>query len=435
MSVNALLIGISLFEMGMLYWLLCGTVLERQYFRKREWAIICINIVSAGVDAGGNRSLIFFSQYVFIINIVITCISVVVINRQNKLLKMIIVILYCTAVALADFFVAFLSMIVLKDGFKDRVYLFADSLVESMIFICARIIIAVCIYLIVRRRFDEAYIREFQSILLVIMIMMCLILRLYHIAIVRMMCEGKEQEAGATGLSLLVVVLVILFSGMMYLKNKTLEKENELLIIRDAMVTQRYEELETVMEKNRQLSHDLKHHMLVLKNYKAEGNYEGIDNYIEEIEQEFFDIKREVWTGNQIADMLLEQKRVLAEQEEIAFTIQAVPIVNWLFNDCETCSLLGNLLDNAIEACKRMEVNADKWISIKIENQKQLLFIKIENSVSEAPVMKDGRPVSAKQDKRRHGYGLKSVERIVNKYEGMVTYQSKDQAFQVKLLF
>ncbi len=92
-------------------------------------------------------------------------------------------------------------------------------------------------------------------------------------------------------------------------------------------------------------------------------------------------------------------------------------------------------MDNAIEACKRLDGNVDKWISIKIENQKRLLFIKIENSAGEAPVMKKGRFVSIKQDKTKHGYGLKSVERIVNKYEGTITYQSEDRAFHVKLLF
>lgn len=97
--------------------------------------------------------------------------------------------------------------------------------------------------------------------------------------------------------------------------------------------------------------------------------------------------------------MLLEQKRALAEQDGISFTIQTVPHVEWTFNDNETCSLLGNLLDNAIEACKRLDGNVDKWISIKIEN-----------SAGEAPVMKKGRFVSIKQDKTKHGYGLKSVE-------------------------
>jgi len=230
-------------------------------------------------------------------------------------------------------------------------------------------------------------------------------------------------------------VLITLFTGIVFLKNKTLEKEKELLIMRDTMVTQKYTELEKAMEKNRQLSHDLKNHILVLKHFKMEENYEGIDKYIEEIEQNFFDTKRGVWTGNQIADMLLEQKRTLAEQEGITFTIQAVPIAEWLFDDSDTCSLLGNLLDNAIEACMRMDENANKWISVKIENQKQLLFIKTENSVKEAPVMEKGRPVSVKGDKMRHGYGLKNVERILNKYDGTIAYLSRDKAFQIELLF
>jgi len=435
MSVKALLTGISLLEAGMLYWLLCGTVLEKQYFRRKEWGILCVNIAVVGVSEGINRSRLFFSQDAFIISVVVTCICVILINGQDKLLKSIMIILYDTLVALSDFFAAFLGMAVLKHEFKTKVYLYANSLTECVLFICVRIIIGVCIYLIVRQKFEEVYIRGFQNILLIITIIMCLLLRYYQIAIVRLIYEGKEEEAGTMGFSLIGVVLLILFTGIVYLKNKVLEKERELLTIRDAMVTQKYTELKEVMEKNRQLSHDLKHHMLVLRHYRMERNYEGIDQYVDEIEQSFFEIKRRVWTGNQIADMLLEQKRIHAEQEGITFTVQAVPIADWMFDDKETCSLLGNLLDNAIEACERMDSNADRWISIKIENQKQLLFIKMENSVNEAPVMKKGRPISIKQDKTRHGYGLKNVERIVNKYEGTVTYLSKGRAFQVKLLF
>ncbi|MCI9154511.1 ATP-binding protein [Lachnospiraceae bacterium] len=435
MGVKAFLVGMSFFEVGMLYWLLCGTVLDRKYFQKKEWVIICANIFLIGINMGGNRSLIFFSQSAFIVCIVVACICVILINGQYKFLRIIIIILYYTFVALVDFFVAFLSMIVLRHEFKNMVYLYANSIMECILFFCVRLIIACCVYQIVKQKFDKAYIREFQRMLLMIMIIMCLMLKYYHIAIARMMYEGREQEAGTMGLSLVGVMLITLFTGIVYLKNKTIEKEKELLIMRETMVTQKYTELETVMEKNRQLSHDLKNHILVLKHFKMEENYEGIDKYIEEIEQNFFEIKKRVWTGNQIADMLLEQKRTLAEQEGITFTIQAVPITEWMFDDSETCSLLGNLLDNAIEACNRMEENADKWISIKIENQKQILFIKIENAVSEAPVMKNGRPVSMKHDKMRHGYGLKSVERILNKYDGTIVYLSRNKAFQIKLLF
>ncbi|MCI9619196.1 MAG: sensor histidine kinase, partial [Dorea sp.] len=390
--------------------------IRERIFQKKDWVILCANIVGAGIDVGGNRSLIFFSQYAFIICIAVTCICVLLISGQYKFLRIIIVILYYVLEALLDFFAAFVSMIVLRHEFKNVVYLYANSMMECILFFCVRLIVACCVYQIAKQKYDKAYIREFQSLLLAITIIMCFMLRYYQIAIVNMMLEGREQEAGTTGLSLIGVLLITLFTGIVFLKNKTLEKEKELLIMRDTMVTQKYTELEKAMEKNRQLSHDLKNHILVLKHFKMEENYEGIDRYIEEIEQSFFDIKRSVWTGNQIADMLLEQKRTMAEQEGITFTIQAVPIAEWMFDDSETCSLLGNLLDNAIEACMRMDDNADKWISVKIENQKQLLFIKIENSVNEAPVMEKGRPVSVKKDKMRHGYGLKNVERILNKY-------------------
>ena len=434
MGIKAFLVGISLFEVGMLYWLLCGIVLEKQYFRKREWVILCANIVGTGIDVGGNRSLIFFSQFAFIVCVAVTCICVLLISGQYKFLRIIIVILYYALVALLDFFAAFVSMIVLRHEFKNVVYLYANSMIECILFFCVRLIVACCVYQIVRLKFEKAYIREFQNLLLAITIIMCFMLRYYQTAIVKMMLEGREYEAGTTGLSLMGVLLITFFTGIVYLKNKTLEKEKELLIMHDTMVTQKYTELEKAMEKNQQLSHDLKNHILVLKHFKMEENYEGIDKYIEEIEQHFFDIKRRVWTGNQIADMLLEQKRTLAEQEGITFTIQAVPIAEWMFDDSETCSLLGNLLDNAIEACMRMDENANKWVSVKIENQKQLLFIKIENSVKKAPVMEKGRPVSVKGDKKRHGYGLKNVERVLNKYEGTIAYLSRDKAFQIKLL-
>lgn len=345
MGIKALLIGISVFEIGMLYWLLCGTVLEKEYFRKKDWIILYAGIVGSSIDVGENRSFIFFSQYAFIICVVVTCICVTLINGQYRFLRIIVIILYYSSVALMDFFAAFIM--------------------ECILFLCVRLIVACCVYQIVKRKFDKAYIREFQSLLLAITIIMCFMLRYYQIAIVTMMLEGREQEAGTMGLSLMGAMLITFFTGIVYLKNKALEKEKELLIMRDTVVTQKFAELETVMEKNRQLSHDLKHHMLVLKNYAKEGNCKEVYHYIEEIEEEFFETKKRVWTGNRIADMILEQKRALAEQEGIVFAIQAVPIAEWPFNDNETCSLLGNLLDNAIEACKRADSNIENGYQSK----------------------------------------------------------------------
>lgn len=433
MLVKALLIWISILEIALLYWLLCGTVLEIKTFRKKEWGIIFINMISMGVIAGINRSMLFFSQNMFMINVAVTCVCIIVIDKQNRLLKAVIVTLYYTSAALLDFFFAFLSMMVLEHEFDRLIYSYANSWTECMLFTCSRIMIAGCISEIVKKRYDEAYLYESRGVLLIITIFMCLLLRGYQISIVRMIFENREQEAGIVGISLVGILMIVFLIIVFYLKNKTLEKEKEFLTMRDEMVRKKFIEMERIMEENRQLSHDLKNHMIVLKNYVKERDYAGIHNYIEEIEKEYFETSVQVWTGNKVADILIEQKKALAEQEGISFTVQAVPIAKWPFNDSETCSLLGNLLDNSIDACKRINNREDRWISVKIENQKQLLFIKVRNSIDEAPIMKNGRPISAKQDKKKHGYGLKSVERIIYRYEGVIRYQIKEKVFQTDL--
>lgn len=434
MGVGITLILISIFEIWLLYQLLFGTVLNKEYLLKREWGILWGNIVVMGVLLGINRSLTFFSQGIFVICIVFNCICILFIKKQHKKTVVVIIILYYTVTALVDFFFGFMGMMILKQEFDKVVYTRANSWIECVIFSCSRFFIAIFISMIVKRKYEELYIYEFQDILSVVTIVMCVILRRYQISIVGMIYENRENEAGVIGISLVYILLLVSFGSGLYLKDKILKKEKEFLIMRDEMVTQRFYELESVMEQNRQLSHDLKNHFIILKGYGKEGNCEGICNYIDGLEKEYFSVKVCSWTGNPVADMLIEQKRVLAEKERIAFDIEIIPVEDWPFTDNDTCSLLGNLLDNAIDACKMM-MQGDKWISLKIEMQKRFLFIKISNPINEMPVIKNGIPVSTKQNKKKHGYGLKSAERIVNKYNGVITFRIEQNIFEVDISF
>ncbi len=434
MGVGIMLILISVFEIWLLYQLLFGTVLNKEYLLKREWGIIWVNIVVMGVLMGINRSLLFFSQSLFVMSVVFSCGCIIFIKRQYKQLVIIIVIIYYVATALVDFLLAFLSMKILGHEFDRVVYTYANSWIECVIFSCSRFFMAIFINMIAKRKYDELDIYEFQNILSAITIVMCVILRRYQISIVGMIYENRENEAGVIGISLVCILLLIFFISGLYLKDKILKKEKEFLIMRDEMVTQRFHELESVVEKNRQLSHDLKNHFIILKGYGKAGNCEGICNYIDGVEKEYFSVKVCSWIGNPVADMLIEQKRVLAEKEGIAFDVEIVPIEDWIFTDNDTCSLLGNLLDNAIDACKRIE-QRDKWISLQIEMQKDFLFIKISNPIDELPVIKNGITVSTKQNKKKHGYGLKSVERIVNKYNGVITFRIEQNVFKVDISF
>lgn len=132
--------------------------------------------------------------------------------------------------------------------------------------------------------------------------------------------------------------------------------------------------------------------------------------------------------------MLLSQKKREALAEDIAFDIQAVPMINIRLSEAEICALFGNLLDNAIEACRSLEEKG-RWIIIKMEKKNQILFIEIKNSIGKKPVVKNGELITSKSDYMKHGYGIKSVKRIVEKYEGDFTYQTENDKFQVNLSF
>lgn len=97
-------------------------------------------------------------------------------------------------------------------------------------------------------------------------------------------------------------------------------------------------------------------------------------------------------------------------------------------------SLFGNLLDNAIEACERMK-GGDRWIQIQISRQKEILNIEISNSIEKVPEEKNEEFISSKENKKLHGYGMKSVRRIVERYTGEIFYQIQERKFCVRVTF
>lgn len=105
---------------------------------------------------------------------------------------------------------------------------------------------------------------------------------------------------------------------------------------------------------------------------------------------------------NNIVDLILNSKKKQADSEGIAFSIGSNMIGDVPFKDGETISLLGNLLDNAIEACERIK-STEKWVTIRINRRYCLLYIEIENSIEEHPKEKNHRLISCKSEKEVHG--------------------------------
>lgn len=124
----------------------------------------------------------------------------------------------------------------------------------------------------------------------------------------------------------------------------------------------------------------------------------------------------------------------MAEQKEITFVVQKEGYIKLPFTDSESCSLFGNLLDNAIEACEQIK-GEERRVNLYLKYQGEMLFIDISNNIDKPPVNKNGKWQTTKKDKKIHGYGLKSVEEIVKKYDGEIAYQIEEKVFNVHLSF
>ncbi len=428
---------ISCWEIWICYELLYGTVLEKEYLRKRDKALIYGNILIWGGLIAYNHTMLFFSRGILYISIALTGLCVCLIKKKNMLLNIGIVMLYYSLVAVLDFFVAFSSMYYLRElgiDFEANVY-FSSTYIQAILLFAARWLMFMAVMLTKRRlSIHKRELERYTYPILAMSIMLIIIVKRYQFELSGMSSGRQEVRGGFAGTSLIFLVAMVLLVSVGLLINDSVRKQNEILTLRDEMQNNWYQNVQNELDLERMRVHDVKRHFLVLQAYEKEKNWEQLHQYLEKISGQFSEIKIPICTGNRILDLVLYYKKKEAEQKNIEWKLHVVKLQNLPMEEDEIVSLMGNLLDNAIEACERM-IDSDRWILIQINRQKQILNIEISNSIEKAPREKDGELISSKDNKKLHGYGLKSARRIVERHKGELFFRIQDEQFCIIATF
>lgn len=234
----------------------------------------------------------------------------------------------------------------------------------------------------------------------------------------------------------LFIISIVVFGGYsvaQYMDYCTSRDEMKLAEERNRMLAENYERLISDYRDNQIYNHDLKNHYLVLQRMIKDKKFDMAEQYVDSME----DIKAESlsknWTGIPILDILLEYKMNEARKEQIHFEILADKIQLQL-TDQEIVALFGNAIDNAIDACRKME-KKERWIRIAVRKNHDMTFIKITNSFEGLPEVKEMKLLSTKNTKKEFGWGITSMKLIVEKYEGILNSSYKGDTFVLVVSF
>lgn len=215
----------------------------------------------------------------------------------------------------------------------------------------------------------------------------------------------------------LVCAFVLFGTFLIYsLKNKSQEKEY-LLNMRNDMMKMNYHGLKKAYDINKTLQHDYKNHLLavseLIKEYKNEEALIYISKYIDYAKKPMKDIG----SGNDILDIIVNSKITEAREKHILFTYDIEFLSKIVLEDIDMCALMANLLDNAIEECENIEENKP-WIYLKLVRRNDMLLIQISNSIRSEKLNKKKFFMTEKNNVEDHGWGMKSIERVISKYGG-----------------
>lgn len=174
-------------------------------------------------------------------------------------------------------------------------------------------------------------------------------------------------------------------------------------------------------------AHDLKHKLKAFDGRLPEEEISSMRKAID-------DYDSHLKTGNDTLDVILNEKCILCRKDNITFTYLGDGSQLNRFEVMDLYSMLGNALDNAIEAVKKVNDQNKKTISMNIEERGDMVFISLRNYLVGSLLMVDGLPqTSKKEEKGFHGYGVKSIKQIAMKYGGDITISQNGDIFTLTI--
>ena len=198
--------------------------------------------------------------------------------------------------------------------------------------------------------------------------------------------------------------------------------------------------IKTTLEKDemnkevRKIWHDFNNHMSCIDMLLQMNNVEKARAYIKNMNASCQTIYMGIKTGNEMADVVVNQKFVLAQNQGIEMRVNGTLDEHLNINQMDLCALLCNSLDNAIEASCQIEEKTNRIINVTLKMHKDYLFIEVVNNVKQVITTQHKYLPTTKKNKLRHGIGMISMQNIVEKYRGNLEWKCENNQFLLSIM-
>lgn len=193
-----------------------------------------------------------------------------------------------------------------------------------------------------------------------------------------------------------------------------------------------YREVDNMYQQVRAWRHDTRNHLQTLKVLAEKGDLEGVQHYLDELDDDLQTIEPIIRTGNSMADAILNSKISLAQSRHINVHVDAHIPFQLKTSDLDLCVILGNLFDNAIEASMQLP-EAERMIRVYMDMKGTQLYISFTNLTAVRKQEKLGKRFRTTKGEG-HGFGLLRIDNIIERQDGYLNRSSEDGAFTTEIL-
>lgn len=229
-----------------------------------------------------------------------------------------------------------------------------------------------------------------------------------------------------------IILLVIGYTVWQKWKKQTLYFENQYLVLQQNIIREHHELVEEQLRVAAKARHNIADHLQTIESLiSTYGNQNEVSHYTEKLKGMHKKLCRVIYCNNPVINSVLHNKVKLCAEEKIKVTIDMHSFQEGQIEDIEILSILYNVLNNAIEACRKVETEK-RFLEFSCGQIANQLIIKEKNSMKADTVQKQEKKLlTSKKDKYRHGYGMQIVADTVKKHNGTLLVEAIGEIFTV----